>query len=368
MATLASPTEMMTPPDAADLARSLATPLQSLLAMGEQLQRQPLTKTAEMQVQALLNAGRRMARLLYDTIETSTVPAHAAGEPTMLKDLIDDIDAHWRARSNGRAAQVMVSCNAPTDLRVMIDPARMQRLLNTLIEDALDGAAWGTVELQLQVRLEAGGGVVLSGRLEAPGCKLPGGRSVALDLCSVIAAQLGGGLYATENPGSGVLTTFDLPLLQADLDAPQDDDAEGPDGPLPPRTHLLIVDDNATNRIVAAALCEMFGCTSETAEDGVEAVEAAASRNFDLILMDIKMPRMDGLEATRAIRALPGPAASTPIVALTANADPDAVATYLAGGMQAVVDKPIKPDQLLATLQQVLRDRTQEPERRVSAA
>src|SRR5690606_20859760 len=110
--------------------------------------------------------------------------------------------------------------------------------------------------------------------------------------------------------------------------------------------HVLIVDDNATNRVVAQALCEMFGCTSETAEDGVEAVEAVRERQFDLVLMDIKMPRMDGVQATKAIRALEGAARAVPIVALTANADPDDAKKYLACGMAAVVEKPIKPERL----------------------
>ena len=94
------------------------------------------------------------------------------------------------------------------------------------------------------------------------------------------------------------------------------------------------------------ALCEMFGCSSETAEDGVEALEAVQNHRFDLILMDIKMPRMDGVQATQAIRALTGPARDIPIVALTANADPDDAKKYLAIGMAAVVEKPIKPERL----------------------
>jgi CheY-like chemotaxis protein len=102
--------------------------------------------------------------------------------------------------------------------------------------------------------------------------------------------------------------------------------------------------------MVAEALCEMFDCTCETAEDGIEAVEAARGGRFDLILMDIKMPVMDGLEATQHIRAADGPAAGLPIVALTANADTRDAAAYIAAGMDAVVEKPIKPAALFAAM------------------
>ena len=117
---------------------------------------------------------------------------------------------------------------------------------------------------------------------------------------------------------------------------------------------VLIVDDNATNRVVAQALCEMFGCTSETAEDGVEALEAVQQRRFDLILMDIKMPRMDGVQATQAIRKLTGPGSQTPIIALTANADPEDVRSYIEAGMNDVVEKPIKAERMLQALQSAL--------------
>ncbi len=115
-----------------------------------------------------------------------------------------------------------------------------------------------------------------------------------------------------------------------------------------------MVDDNATNRMVAEGLCEMFDCTSECAEDGVEALEAARSGRFHLILMDIKMPRMDGIEATKAIRQLPGAAGRVPIVALTANADPEDAKTYIACGMSSVVEKPIKPERLLMAINAAL--------------
>ncbi len=113
--------------------------------------------------------------------------------------------------------------------------------------------------------------------------------------------------------------------------------------------------------MVAETLCAMFDCTSQSVADGAEAVDAARSGAFDMILMDIKMPLMDGLEASRRIRALHGPAAVAPIIALTANADPWDAAEYLDAGMDAVVEKPIKPAALLAAMNAALDARPAEP-------
>lgn len=115
-----------------------------------------------------------------------------------------------------------------------------------------------------------------------------------------------------------------------------------------------MVDDNATNRFVAAKLLEMFGCTSEMAVNGQEAIDAVRVRRFDLVLMDIKMPVMDGVAATRSIRALPGPESRLPILALTANADERDELDYIAAGMDGVAQKPIQPDALLNAIRLVL--------------
>jgi two-component system, sensor histidine kinase len=103
----------------------------------------------------------------------------------------------------------------------------------------------------------------------------------------------------------------------------------------------------------------MFDCSTESVIDGVEAVEAAKAGRYDVILMDIKMPRMDGVTAAREIRKLAAPAGRVPIIALTANADTDEVAQYLAAGMRCVVEKPIKPERLLEALDGALAERIQ---------
>ena len=113
---------------------------------------------------------------------------------------------------------------------------------------------------------------------------------------------------------------------------------------------ILVVEDNATNRLIATKLLENLGASVETAADGYLGVEAAARGGFDLILMDIQMPGIDGLEAARRIRALGGPAAATPIVALTANVLAHQRQAYLDAGMDGVVGKPISPAALLSEI------------------
>ncbi len=174
---------------------------------------------------------------------------------------------------------------------------------------------------------------------------------LALTLCRRLVERMGGEIRAEANTGSGVTILFTLL-------APEVTNVEtvDPESVLKRPAHVLVVDDNATNRMVAEALCEMFECTCECVEDGAEAVEAARTGRFDLILMDIRMPRMDGVEATRAIRALDGQPGEVPIIALTANADPEDAQSYLAHGMQCVVEKPIKPEKLLLAMNAALPD------------
>jgi len=113
---------------------------------------------------------------------------------------------------------------------------------------------------------------------------------------------------------------------------------------------ILVVEDNATNRMIACKLLENMGAAVTTAEDGYEGVESAAGGAFDLILMDVQMPGIDGLEAARRIRRMAGPVASTPIVALTANVLAHQRQSYLDAGMDGVVGKPISPSALLTEI------------------
>ena len=123
------------------------------------------------------------------------------------------------------------------------------------------------------------------------------------------------------------------------------------------RSRVLIVDDIAENRMLLAMFCKQFGVAHECVEGGREAVEAASSGRFDVILMDIFMPRMDGMIATNAIRTLAEPTGSTPIIAVTTAAEPGDVLRYLACGMTDVVPKPIVAARLMEALKSALVER-----------
>jgi two-component system, sensor histidine kinase len=329
---------------------------QGLLAMTDRLERQPLGSDAMTQVHSIRATGEALLRLASDAkdmLEANQGQLQLDPRPQSLRALMDRVEDRWAARAQDAGVALLISYDGDPDLLAVVDADRLTQVFDNLIDNALRYTRHGSVEAALRARIEAGS-VRLEGRVRDTSANVSAEAldGLPLSLARGVMAGMNGRLQAEANPGQGVTMTFELAADVAAAPAAEERTASG-------AAHVLVVDDNATNRMVAEALCEMFDCTSETAEDGVEAVEAARTGRFDLILMDIKMPRMDGIAATRAIRALEGCLATTPIVALTANVDPEDARSYLAAGMCCVVEKPIKPDRLLQAINLALAEAQQ---------
>ena len=361
------------------MADELRMPMNGVLAVAELLRRQPLSPLSHTHVATIVESSGTALRVLEDALDLARAEA---GElelnptATPLRALMDDVQTVWAPHASRDNVTLLVSYEGDTELAAVVDGARITQLFNTLIGNALSFARDGVVEAGLKAIAE-GDRIRLEARIRDDGAGVEpdrihtvfepfmlgsgqGGTGLGLAICRQIVDCMGGRIWAENNPGRGTTFAFDLDVERTEIEATtwtgiEHLDREGDRAGAP---HILIVDDNATNRVVAQALCEMFGCTSETAEDGVEALEAVQERRFDLILMDIKMPRMDGVQATRAIRAMAGPARDIPIVALTANADADDTERYLTIGMAAVVEKPIKPDCLRIAMNLALEKAT----------
>lgn len=331
------------------LCAELRPSLEAVRVAAELLERQTLPPEAAVCVRTLLENGARLERAATQAEDLARPDLLSAlPEPVDLQALVDDLQAGWS--SDGQA--VLTALDGPRDVFVSADPNRLRQLLDGLVRQALEERGRrGPVELALGVRLENGRAHV-TGRVRGPGefhgaiDREPTWGALNSAFCRALARAMGGDLTVV---GGGSAFSIELAEASAGSAAAQPETENGS-----PALHVLIVDDNATNRLVAEAFCDMFGCTSDTAADGLEALEAVSRRTFDLILMDIRMPRMDGLQATAAIRALPGPEHATPIIALTANADPEDVRRYLAAGMLSVVEKPIKADRLAEALNSVI--------------
>jgi CheY-like chemotaxis protein len=352
-------------------------PISDALAAVDALRRLRLPEGAAAHLDTIAEASQTALSLLAVAAElqwAETEHLQVATAPRRLQSLMDDLEARWRDKADLAGVTLLVAYDGAPDCAAMIDGERLMQVFDALIDHALASGGRGVIEAALQVRMGVGG-VVLAGRvrdnsvaysrqyLDAifSGGAVAGATSRGVQLRMMLAersiAAMAGMIEARANPGPGAVIAFEFPaeLAAAEAGAAVDDLGLGAQRRA---AHILVVDDNATNRMVVEALCEMFDCSTESVVDGVEAIEAAKAGRFDVILMDIKMPRMDGVSATREIRKLPAPAGRVPIVALTANADAEQVAEYLAAGMGWVVEKPIKPDRLMAALDAALSGQT----------
>ena len=342
--------------------------MEGVLALTEQLSRQPLTPDVQACVSAVEEAAGGVRRMLGAALDLRTVAVDGLTTdlaPLRLRELVDEVHTRWEPSATLSGVTLLVSYDGDPDACAVGDRQRLLQVFDGFVGEAVASLRRGAVEASLRA-IPDEGGIKLEGRVR-------GGRDVVWEakdledrvrevdarfglevaigviLARQIIEQMGGTLRAEGGAGASETVVFDilLPLAEA---APAEQQPTAADR----SAHVLVVDDNATNRMVAQALCEMFDCTCESANDGAEAVEAARGGRFDLILMDIKMPVMDGVAATRAIRALGGPLSRVPIIALTANAEPEDAQGYLDAGMNGVVEKPMKPEHLLAALQQAL--------------
>jgi CheY-like chemotaxis protein len=355
------------------MSHEIRTPLNGVLAIADIVARKLEQRDLAPYVASIQESGQTLLRLLTDALDLSRADAgrlELAEEGFHVPAVLDDLAALWGARADQKGLSLGMAYDGDPDQWALGDVIRLKQVFNNLIGNALKFTAAGGVQARLCARREDLL-VVMSGEVRDTGVGVPqdrlatifqpfsqteagvreGGAGLGLSICRELVEQMNGTISAEPNPGGGTVFRFEIPLF--DVPAPQEDDVQAADGAADPAgagLHILIADDNATNRLVAETLCEMFGCTSESVEDGALAVAAVRRGRFDLVLMDIRMPNLDGLAATRQIRALAGAAADIPILALTANADPWDAASYIAQGMNAVVEKPIKAERLFAAI------------------
>lgn len=358
------------------MSHEIRTPLNGVLAVADILERQLTQESLRPHVKAIMSSGGTLLRLLNDALDFFRGDA---GNLDLHEDafeasaILDEAGSLWAARATQAGLQLELQYDGPDHLWALGDAIRIKQVFNNLIGNALKFSKAGVVKVRLEAEQDDIY-VTLRGSVQDQGPGIPedrletifnpfaqtedgrqhGGAGLGLSVCGQLLEKMNGSISAESRLGEGATFRFEMVLFQVPAPAVElaDVDAEGGET----GWRVLIADDNATNRFVAENLCGIIGCTSVSVADGVEALEALHTQPFDIVLMDVMMPRMGGLEALRYIRT-DSTLAATPVIALTANADPADVNAYLAQGMDAVVEKPIKPEHLFAAMDRVISDR-----------
>lgn len=330
-------------------AHEIRTPIGGILALADLILAEDLTEAARGHVNALKSSAEH----LFDIASGLIGGAAPAGAAALSLDqfmarVAPPIAA--RAAMKGLAFRVVRAPGVPE--RVMADEGALRQIIDNLADNALRATEAGalelaidrvasdheTVTLRFALRDTGPGFGADPDRLFAPYVQGdgPGGAAgLGLSLVASLARRMDGRADAFDRPGGGaeVCVTLRLGAIAG----------PGADGaPL----KVLVAEDNPVNRRVAGALLEQFGHAFDMVDNGAAAVAAAASGGYDLVLMDAVMPTLDGLAATRAIRAMSGDVGRVRIVGLTARAFDHEIASFLAAGADAVVTKPISVAEL----------------------
>lgn len=358
----------------ATIGRELRTPLEAVIALGELLRASPLDPTQQHYTETLQHSARSLLGVIDAVIDFSKLDAgrlELQPTPFDLHELVQGVALTLQARANekGLTSGVDIGANCPGF--VVGDPARIRQVLNALIDNALRLTEEGVVRLYASAN-EGDGRIVLrfdvtdtssgldkdaraalfqpaAAQTNGTAADQPAENVLALSIARKLVGLMGGEMGCESAVGKGSLYWVTVPVDPARLaSAPQGLAKETPQPPL--SGHVLVVEDNSVNRMLIAAYLEEFGLTHDMVGTGGAAILALAEKHYDVVLMDTAMRDLDGMETTKRIRALSGPSASVPIVAVVANSMKTYCGNYLSAGMDTYVLKPIRGRGLYAAL------------------
>ncbi|MBL8308008.1 MAG: PAS domain-containing protein [Rubrivivax sp.] len=362
----------------ANMSHEIRTPLNAVIGLADVLRRGQVSDAQREQLAKIDSAGRHLLSLINDVLDLAKIEAgrlEIAQQDFHLGALMDSVLAMVRGAAAQRGLALSVDVGTvPAWLNG--DPVRLRQALLNFAGNAVKFTERGSVLLKAEVESEAGDGLVLRFEVCDTGIgvaqdKLPllfhefeqadaslrrrfSGTGLGLAITRRLAQLMGGevGVSSTLGQGSRFWFTARLRRGQGELQAPPTEAADEHDtfGQLASlQARVLLAEDNPVNREVTLSLLDGSSLVVDVAADGVEAVQLASQRRYDLVLMDMQMPRMDGLAATLALRRLPG-WATVPIVALTANAFAEDRRACLDAGMNDFMAKPVSSANLYAVL------------------
>ncbi len=374
----------------ANISHEIRTPINGIAGMADLLGHTTAAEERETYLNAIRHSAENLKVIINDILDLAAIESGKFRFERIafnLTDLVPSLIGTFTYQAREKKLKLDYAIDERLNLILMGDPVRLNQILVNLINNAVKFTPKGAIEIRCDLYKKQRGSVLVRFSVRDTGIGIPaeklksifesfsqadasftrkyGGSGLGLTIVKQLVELQDGSIRVESKEDRGSLFTVIIPYgvgrsanFSQTKALPPTDRNFGRD------LHILLVEDNDINRLYARSILKNWDCKVDTAENGLVAVKKVSNHAYDLVLMDVQMPVMDGYDATRAIRAMAAPRSVTPIIALTANATRADIEKCLSAGMNDYLSKPFTPDDLLRKIVRDLKLRPAKTETR----